>query len=189
MNINKLLLHFIWFLATVPRKAIHRLIIMPIQKAMLESCGKRVTINKNCNFTWQNISVGSNVSIGPNAMFMSTKAKIQIGDNVMFGPHVSMITGSHRIDVKGKYMINIKNNEKLPENDQDIVLKGDNWIGANVTILQGVTIGEGSVVAAGAVVTKDVPPYSVVGGVPAKVIKMRFVEEEIINHTTMIESE
>ena len=52
----------------------------------------------------------------------------------------------------------------------------------NSTILRGVTIGEGSIIAAGAVVTKDVPPYSVVGGVPAKVLKMRFTEEQIIEH-------
>ncbi|MNG32136.1 Virginiamycin A acetyltransferase [compost metagenome] len=56
---------------------------------------------------------------------------------------------------------------------QGITIEDDCWIGSNVTILDGVTIGTGSVVAAGAVVTKDVPPYSVVGGVPAKIIKER----------------
>ena len=56
------------------------------------------------------------------------------------------------------------------------------WIGANVTILKGVRIGTGSVVAAGAVVTIDVPAFSIVGGVPAKVIKKRFTDEEIEQH-------
>lgn len=60
--------------------------------------------------------------------------------------------------------------EKLPENDQDVVFEGDNWIGANVTVLKGITIGEG------AVVNKNVLPYTIVGGVPAKVIKMQFAE-------------
>ncbi len=55
----------------------------------------------------------------------------------------------------------------------------DVWIGANVLILDGVTIGNGAIIAAGAVVTKDVPPYAVVGGVPAKIIKYRFNKEEI----------
>lgn len=60
------------------------------------------------------------------------------------------------------------------------------WIGCNVTIFKGVTIGRGCVVAAGAVVTKSCPPYSVIGGVPAKVIKKRFTEEKIIKHEELL---
>ena len=73
-------------------------------------------------------------------------------------------------------------NEKLPENDAPVVIEDDVWCGANVTILKGVTIGRGSVVAAGAVVTKSCPPYSIIGGVPAKILKRRFSKEEIIEH-------
>ncbi|MBQ8424510.1 MAG: CatB-related O-acetyltransferase [Clostridia bacterium] len=61
----------------------------------------------------------------------------------------------------------------------DIIIKDDVWLGTNSTILSGVEIGQGAVVAAGAVVTKDVPPYAIVGGVPAKIIKYRFNEEII----------
>ena len=57
--------------------------------------------------------------------------------------------------------------------DKDVVFEGDNWVGANAIILKGVTVGKGSVISAGAVVTHDVPPYAIVGGVPAKVIRMR----------------
>lgn len=74
-------------------------------------------------------------------------------------------------------MKNVGNDEKLPENDQDIKLEGNNCIGANATILKGVTIGEGAIVAAGAVVTENVKPFSIVGGVPAILIKMRFEGE------------
>ena len=59
------------------------------------------------------------------------------------------------------------------------IIEDDVWIGCNATILQGVKIGTGAIVAAGAVVTKDVPPYAIVGGVPAKIIKYRFTEEQI----------
>lgn len=60
-----------------------------------------------------------------------------------------------------------------------VIIGNDVWIGDSVKILSGVTIGDGSIIAAGAVVTKDVPPYSIVGGVPARIIKYRFTEEQI----------
>ena len=63
-----------------------------------------------------------------------------------------------------------------------MVIEDGCWIGANVTILKGVTIGRGSIVAAGAVVNKSCEPYSVIGGIPAKLLKMRFTPEQIIEH-------
>lgn len=65
------------------------------------------------------------------------------------------------------------------ENKVSVVIGNDVWLGYGAKIIEGVTIGDGAVVAAGAVVTKDVPPYAIVGGVPAKVIKYRFLEEDI----------
>ena len=100
----------------------------------------------------------------------------------MFAPNVTVVTGSHRYDVIGKYMKEIDNTQKLPENDQDVIFEGDNWIASNAIILKGVTVGKGAIIAAGAVVTKNVPPYSIVGGTPARVLKMRFNEQEIIEH-------
>ena len=92
----------------------------------------------------------------------------------MFGPGVFMISGNHRIDIPDRYIKSITDEEKLPENDQPIVLEGDNWIGARAVLLKGITVGMGAVVAAGAVVTQDVPPYTIVAGIPARVIKHRF---------------
>ena len=155
-------------------RAFYKIFIMPCKKAMFKNCGKNVTVGKNSSITYRNISVGNHVSIGRNAEFMCTRAEIKIGDHVMFGPHVFMITGGHRTDIQGRFMDEIGNDEKRPEDDRDIVLEGDNWICANAVILKGVTIGKGAVVAAGAVVTKDVPPYAIVGGIPARIIKMRF---------------
>lgn len=83
----------------------------------------------------------------------------------MFGSNVTIITGNHRTDIIGKTMISVTINEKLPENDENVVINDDVWIGANAIILKGVTIGKGSVVGAGSVVTKDVPKYSIVGGI------------------------
>lgn len=67
-----------------------------------------------------------------------------------------------------------------------VIIEGDNWIGANAIILKGVTVGRGAVVAAGSVVIHDVPPYSIVGGVPAKVISERFSPSEIQQHEKIL---
>ena len=66
--------------------------------------------------------------------------------------------------------------------DKEVIIEEDVWIGSRVTILMGVTIGRGATIAAGSIVTKDVPPYTIVGGVPAKVIKRYWTEEQIKEH-------
>ena len=78
---------------------------------------------------------------------------------------------------------------KNPDDDKDVIIEGDSWFGINVTILSGVTIGRGSVVAAGAVVNKSCPPYSIIGGVPAKVLKFRFTIDEVLEHERKLYSE
>jgi acetyltransferase-like isoleucine patch superfamily enzyme len=182
----RFILRAIFNLYSLVSRGGYKFMVMPIKKAMFKKCGKNVIIGRGADMTYRNISIGNDVGIGPNAMFMCTRAEIKIGDHVMFGPHVFMITGGHRMDMIGRYMKSIRNDEKLPENDQDIIIEGDNWIGANSIILRGVTIGRGAVVAAGAVVTHDVPRYSVVAGMPAKVIKMRFKIEEINEHERLL---
>lgn len=155
---------------------------------IITACGKNVKISGDIRLYGHNVTIGNNVIIGDGAVLMCTGAPISIGDNVMFGPGASVITGNHRIDYVGKYIIDVKGKDKLPENDQPVIFEGDNWIGANATILKCVTVGEGAVVAAGAVVTKDVLPYTVVGGVPAKYIKDRFTTEELVRHKELLQS-
>ena len=86
----------------------------------------------------------------------------------------------------GKHIIDIGDVEKLPNQDLPVRVEDGVWCGANVTILKGVTIGRGSVVAAGAVVTKTFPPYSIIGGVPARFIKFRWTIDEIIEHEKLL---
>lgn len=144
------------------------------QKMLFEKCGKSVRIGKNGTFVYHNISIGDHVFIGANAHIVPSRAHVYIGDHVMFAPHTYVITGGHQTDIPGKFMDEITNEEKRESEDRDVVFEGDNWIGTNAMVLKGVTVGKGAVIAAGAVVTKDVPPYAIVGGVPAKVIRMRF---------------
>ena len=124
----------------------------------------------------ENLSIGDGTSIPKGATFYCTKAPLTIGKKVIFGPKPTIITGDHRIDIQGKYIIDITDDEKLPENDQPVTIEDGCWIGANVTILKGVTLGHDSVVAAGSVVTKSCEPYSIIGGVPAKLIRRRFTD-------------
>lgn len=114
--------------------------------------------------------------------FYCTRAEIIIGKKVIFGPKPTIMTGDHRIDIVGKHIIDVTDEEKLPGQDAPVVIEDGCWLGANITILKGVTLGRGSVVAAGAVVTKSFPPYCIIGGVPAHIIKMRFTPEQIIEH-------
>lgn len=180
----------IYRIISILKKANFRLFIENGIKKSLGKCGENVKITRNSEFfPEKNIYVGNNVSIGPYALFWTMFAKICIEDNVLIGPKVTIITGDHRTDVIGKHIIDISDDEKLPENDKDVIIENGVWIGANVTILKGVRIGKDSIIAAGSVVTKDVEPYSIYGGVPAKKLKNRFSEEELQRHLTLVNKE
>ena len=147
--------------------------------------GKNCVIGKNGIFTLPSmIELGNNVSIGPNAVIYAYYRKLKLLDNVLIGPNVTIVTGDHSIRRIGIPLID--NKEKLPEDDAEITIEEEVWIGANVTILKGVTVGRGSVIAAGCVIIKDVPPYTIYGGVPGKVLKNRFSLEEVIMHEKKI---
>ena len=159
------------------------------QRSLFAEYGRNVHVSHDCFFNPErNIHCGSNVYIGPGACFLATKSHIYIENHVIFGPHVTIIGGDHRSDVIGRHISEIRESEKLPENDADIHIEEGAWIGCNVTILKGVTIGKGSIVAAGAVVVDDVPPYAVVGGAKAKLLKYRFSKEQILQHEELLKT-
>lgn len=156
----------------------------PVWKRGMKYCGQGVYFRPMSSDIkgLENLSVGDGTSIPKGSTLYCTRAELIIGKKVIFGPKPTIITGDHRIDIVGKYIIDVTDDEKLPDQDLPVTIEDECWLGANVTILKGVTLGRGSVVAAGAVVTKSFPPYSVIGGVPAKLIRMRFTPEEIQEH-------
>ena len=133
-------------------------------KLLLDKCGKNVNVEKGAVFSTK-CAVGNNSGIGVNAKI---SGETHIGDDMMMGPNCLILCRNHASD-----RLDIPMREQGYGPDKPVYIGNDVWIGARVTILPGVHICNGAVIGVGAVVTKDVPDYAVVGGVPAKVIKYR----------------
>jgi maltose O-acetyltransferase len=136
--------------------------------ALLEHAGTNLRIAQGVRINNPNlVSVGDDCYLGDGVQLYAWNERIVMGKNVLVAAGVRMITRKHGFA-----------DMELPMSDQGytnapIVIEDDVWIGFQAIILPGVTIGRGSIVGAGAVVTRDVAPYSVVGGVPARLIRMR----------------
>lgn len=148
--------------------------------------GKNSFISKDTKGVLKNVFINDYSYVGSNVCFNCLLAKVVIGNYTCIADDVLFITGNHKTDVIGEYIINNKKTESDSLLDEDIILEDDVWVGARVIILKGVTIHEGAIVGAGSVVTKDVPAYSIVGGNPAKVIKKRFTEEQMVEHKRLL---
>ncbi len=142
-------------------------------------CGDNVTIGayasiKPSSYYGRNLGVGLRIGDNSNIgrySYIGCSGLITIGKNVMMGPRVGLFAENHKFDAVDR-----------PMRDQGvtrapIVVEDDCWLASSSTILAGVTIGRGSIVAAGSVVTHDVPPFSIVAGSPAKIIRSRLNEK------------
>ena len=161
--------------------------LMYLYREQFAECGKRVVFYPTMSdIYYRHVRVGDDVFIGPGASFMALISSITIGSKVMFGPNVIIRGGNHSSHIIGKFMADYRAPDKLPEDDQPVVIENDVWVGTGAIILKGVRIGRGSIIAAGAVVTRDIAPYSVAGGVPAKVLKHRWNIEELKKHEEIL---
>lgn len=137
------------------------------------SFGNGIGLNRHCSLYSARgiISIGNNVFIGDFSSINANDAEITIGSDVAIGPMTLLQGANHAFD-----------DLEVPIVEQGhissfIIVEDNVWIGAHCTILPGVRLGAGCIVAAGAVVTKDVPLNAIVGGVPAKVLKIRSHKE------------
>lgn len=159
--------------------------------------------NKNNETIPMNIFDTNLVTVGKysygelNVISFNKNSKLKIGKFCSIAQNVKFILDAdHRMDTISTFPFKVKilKEEKYEATSKgDIIISDDVWIGYGAMILSGVNIGQGAVVAAGAVVTKDVPPYAIVGGLPAKILKYRFAEDIInalmnINYNTLDEN-
>lgn len=133
-------------------------------KHYIKKCGTNVSVGRRA-YIHKNTEIGDNSGIG---FSCEINNGVSIGDNVMMGPNVIIYTQNHNI---GRTDVPMR--EQGMDEMKPVKIEDDVWIGARVCILPGVTIGRGSICGACAVISKDVPPYSVVVGNPGKVVKTR----------------
>ena len=131
---------------------------------MLAACGSDVNVERHAHFG-RGVTLGHHSGIGINA---SIGEGVAIGDDVMMGPDCVIYTRSHRFD-----RLDVPMREQGYGPVAPVVIGNDCWIGGRVTIMPGVSLGNGCVVGAGAVVTRDVPAGAIVAGVPARIVRGR----------------
>jgi len=137
-----------------------------------------------------NLIMKEGADLESGALILNINAKFIMGKYSGAGPGLTVITGNH-MSVVGKFLMQVTDADKkqldlFGKQDQDVVLEDDVWIGCNVTLLNGVRIGRGAIVAAGSVVRTKIPPYTIVGGNPAKVLGFRFSPDEIEEHEKIL---
>ena len=135
---------------------------------LAKSCGRKVLIFPGCSLYWlENCEIGENVTIH-DFCYIDAIGGVKIGDNTRIAHNCSIISGRHKYEIPEKTIIDSGYTTAA------ISIGCDVWLSTGVVVTQGLCIGDGVVVGANSVVTKDVAPYSLVGGVPAKFIKSRF---------------
>lgn len=157
-------------------------------KKRLAHCGKDVVITFPCKLSKpQNVFMSDHTLIQPNVTFIMNEGKVYVGKWAVIASNSTLITDNHipTVGINHRMLGRYHINDKV----KDIHIGDDAWVGAGVTIMSGASLGRGSIAAAGCVVNKNVPPYAVVAGVPARIIASVFSKEQIIEHERFLYSE
>ena len=149
--------------------------------------GKHSYVNPNSQLVPENMYLDDYVVIQDNTNFISLNGKLYVKKYSVISSGCIIVPSPHILKVGVPFYVNAQYH--IGDIDKDIVIEEDCWIGAGAILLPGVTIRRGSVVGAGAVVTKGTLPYSVVAGVPAKIIATKFNLQQVLQHEKKIYSE
>ena len=150
-------------------------------RLLFTRCGRKLIVYPHVHMIFcGRIAVGSRVAINVGC-YIDGGGGLTIGDNVLFGPNVVVATRDH-----GYQRLDIPMCEQ-PVGYGEVRIGNDVWIGANAFINKGISIGDGSIIAAGAVVTRDVAPYTIVGGNPARKISDRVVDQSAKSADAQVE--
>jgi len=168
-----------WWLTWKKRSVI--VLLAKLRGYRFKKTGRYFTCSaRGCFFKKKAITAGDFVFIGKKAHVL---ANVTIGNFVMIASNVSIVGGDHQFDIVG---VPLRFTGRAGMEELMTIIEDDAWIGHGSIILAGVKIGQGAIISAGAVVTKDVPPYAIVGGVPAKLIRYRFSAEQQKRHNELI---
>lgn len=153
-----------------------------IRKSSFGYCADSVVLTPSLYLSKpQNIYLYEHTQLASNSFISAYNAKFIIHENCCIAEGLTVHTGNHAMIV-GMFCSDITEEIKPKGYDEDVVVESDVWIGCRVTLLSGVHIGRGAIIAAGAVVNKNIPPYAIAGGVPAKVLKFKWTIDEILRH-------
>lgn len=175
MNLNKTIV----FLSRVLLSIYNRSVAKDI-KSKFKSVGNHFEFDPSSFFGHPDMmEFGDNVFLNKGSHL---SGEIKFGNNIMAGPNLTMFSHDHFIGLCGK---SIRGVQEYKTNKK-ITIEDEVWIGSNVTILKGVCIGIGSVIGAASLVNSDVPPFTLVAGVPAKPLRLIFTDEKLFMHLTLI---
>ena len=163
---------------------IYRFFVPEYNLKMIGRIGRDCIIASGSNLKVENLYLDDFVILQDRINFISNKGKLYVGRFSVISSGCFIIPGKHNLTVGMPFFVNAKYN--LGDEELDIVIKEDCWIGAGSILLPGITIGRGAIVGAGSVVTKDVPPYAVVAGAPARIIAIRMSVPDILTHESKI---
>lgn len=158
-------------------------------KSELGDCGKNSIIEYPVWFeSKKTIFIEENVTIRALAHFINSPSeKITIKKYTVLAPNCTIITNNHRSTVGiPQFLLGASH---INDKSADVVVEEDVWVGTNATILAGANLGRGCVVGAGAIVSKPIPPYAVVSGIPAKIVAVKFTIEQILEHEKVLYTE